>query len=117
MFFSLALDPIMSKLGRIMSKTVSFTGLPSLFLLAALGLGPTVEAGAQLRLQQPETVFPEDFGAIQTVRELPGGVLLVADPLGKALYRVDMTSGTRTVVGREGPVSYTHLTLPTKRIV
>ena len=47
-------------------------------------------------------VFPEDFGAVQTVRELDDGTVLVADPLGGALYRVDMDAETRTQVGSEG---------------
>ena len=40
--------------------------------------------------------------------ELPGGDVLAADPLGKALYRVNMDAGVRTVVGRlgEGPEEY-----------
>ncbi len=59
-------------------------------------------ASAQVRAGQPTAVFPEDFGAIQTVRELPDGRVLVADPLSKALYAVDMAAGTRTVIGREG---------------
>jgi hypothetical protein len=50
----------------------------------------------------PDASFPEDFGTIQTVRELPDGRVLVADPLAKALYAVDMDAGTRVVVGREG---------------
>lgn len=57
---------------------------------------------AQVRLGPPAAIFPEDFGAIQTVRELPDGMVLVADPLSKALYAVDMDRGTRIVIGREG---------------
>ena len=57
---------------------------------------------AQVRLDRPRTTFPEDFGTIQTVRELPDGRVLVADPLGKALYVLDLAAGTRTVVGSEG---------------
>lgn len=53
-------------------------------------------------LGPPDAVFPGDFGYVHTAVELPGGHVLVADPLGKALYRVDMDSGTRTVVGRVG---------------
>jgi hypothetical protein len=52
-------------------------------------------------LGEPSAVFAEDFGSIQTVREVAGG-MLVADPLGGALYFVDMNAGTRTVVGTEG---------------
>lgn len=59
-------------------------------------------AAAQIQLSEPSATFPEDFGAIQTVRELPDGRVLVADPLAKALYLVDLDQGTRTVIGREG---------------
>jgi hypothetical protein len=59
-------------------------------------------ARAQATLGSPTAVFPEDFGAIQTVRELPDGRVLVADPLSNALFAVDMDAGTRTVIGREG---------------
>jgi hypothetical protein len=85
----------MSTLGSISS--ILATGAA----LALLQAGPE-PVGAQIRLDTPAASFPEDFGAIQTVRELPDGRVLVADPLGKALYVVDMTSGRRTVVGREG---------------
>jgi hypothetical protein len=57
---------------------------------------------AQVRLDRPTAAFPEDFGSIQTVRELPDGRVLVADPLGKALYLVDLDAGERSVVGSEG---------------
>lgn len=50
----------------------------------------------------PDAVFPEDFGYVHTAVELPDGHVLVADPLGKALYRVDMDDGTRIVVGGSG---------------
>ena len=53
-------------------------------------------------LGEPTATFPEDFGAIQAVRELADGTVLVADPLGGALYAVDLDSGTRTQVGMEG---------------
>ena len=57
---------------------------------------------AQVRLDQPTATLTDDFGSIQTVRELPDGRVLVADPLGKALYVVDIDAGTRTQVGTEG---------------
>jgi len=64
------------------------------------------EAEAQAAV--PTASFPDDFGSIQTVRELPDGRVLVADPLGKALYIVDLDAGQRTVIGRqgEGPEEY-----------
>jgi hypothetical protein len=61
--------------------------------------GGAADAGGSLG--EPSAVFAEDFGTIQTVREVAGGVL-VADPLGGALYLVDMDAGTRTVIGTEG---------------
>lgn len=75
------------------------------FLTAQLGvltLSAATPLGAQLRLERPRVAFPEDFGTIQTVRELRDGRILVADPLGKALYMLDLSAGTRTVVGSEG---------------
>ena len=59
-------------------------------------------------LGPPQAVFPEDFGFVHAVRELPNGDVLVPDPLGKALYRVDMDAGLRTVIGTlgEGPGEY-----------
>jgi hypothetical protein len=56
----------------------------------------------QVALTAPTASFPEDFGSVQTVRELPDGRVLVADPLGMALFLVDLEAGTRTVVGSEG---------------
>jgi len=82
--------------GRKISTSVAFLGL-----FAILG-SPQGEVSGQVELTQPTATFPEDFGAIQTVRELPDGRVLVADPLSKALYLVDLNAGTRTVVGGEG---------------
>jgi len=59
-------------------------------------------ARAQATLGAPTAVFPEDFGTIGSVRELPDGRVLVADPLSNALYALDMDAGTRVVIGREG---------------
>ena len=72
-----------------------------LAFLAVLA-GPTAQAAAQTPLGRAAATFPEDFGSIQTVRELRDGRLLVADPLGAALYLVDMDAGKRTVVGSKG---------------
>lgn len=69
--------------------------------LAAALTTPPLQA-QEVRLAEPEAAFPEDFGTIQTVRELSDGRVLVADPLGKALYAVDLDAGARAVVGSEG---------------
>jgi hypothetical protein len=76
----------------------------ALFLSLSTGIGILVPRPgvAQVRLDEPDAMISEDFGAIQTVRELPDGRVLVADPLGKALYVVDFDEDTRTVIGREG---------------
>jgi hypothetical protein len=73
-------------------------------LCALVGTGvPAAGLAAQaVPLGEPTAVLADDFGSIQTVRELPDGRVLVADPLGRALYAVDMEAGTRTVIGREG---------------
>jgi len=72
--------------------------LAPLLLLTAI-VSP---ASAQTSLGRPNVKFPEDFGSIQTVRELRDGRLLVADPLAKELYAVDLAAGKRTVVGSQG---------------
>jgi len=64
--------------------------------------GRTEATGAPVGLGEPTGTLADDFGSIQTVREMPDGRVLVADPLGRALYLVDLDAGTRTVVGSEG---------------
>lgn len=78
------------------------TSRAALLLAAACLASAPARAAAQTVLARPNATFPEDFGSIQTVRELRDGRLLVADPLGEALYLVDMDGGKRTVVGSKG---------------
>jgi hypothetical protein len=73
----------------------------ALIILFFLAVFPSTTVG-QVEMGQPAASFPEDFGTIQMVRELPDGRVLVADPLSKALYVVDLDAGTRTIIGREG---------------
>ena len=68
--------------------------------LVAASLAPAL--AAQTSIGRPQARLSDDFGSIQTVRELSDGRVLVADPLGKSLYRVDLDAGSRTVVGSEG---------------
>lgn len=72
------------------------------------GTDDAADARPPIPIGPPDVVFPQDFGYVHAVRELPGGDVLVADPLNKALYRVDMEAGVRTAVGRrgEGPEEY-----------
>ena len=81
----------------------------SALLLVGCGGGQDADAGTAGgssagggSLGAPTAAFPEDFGAIQSVREMPDGSVLVADPLGGALYSVDFDAGTRTQIGTEG---------------
>ena len=74
----------------------------SVAVVALQAAVPGTLTAQAVRLGAPAAVFPEDFGMIQSVRELPDGRVLVADPLGQALYGVDMDGGARTVVGRQG---------------
>lgn len=59
-------------------------------------------------LEGPEAAFDEGFSVVQTVRELPDGRVLVADPLGQTLVVVDMDAGTMETLGRvgQGPREY-----------
>lgn len=56
--------------------------------------GPTLTKDAE---------FPEGFGLLSSVRELPDGRVMVADPLGQILAILDMDSGKMEILGREGP--------------
>jgi len=66
---------------------------------AVVAGGSSADGGS---LGAPTAAFPEDFGAIQSVREMPDGSVLIADPLGGALYSVDLDAATRTQIGTEG---------------
>ena len=66
---------------------------------------PNAAAQAQvpeLRLTSPDATFPQEFGFVRGVRELPDGRVLVADGPGQVLALVDFTAGTADTIGREG---------------
>lgn len=79
--------------------------LPLAFLLAA---GCAADSGmptsSAVATQDAELVtrIADSFGFVQSVRELPDGRVLVADPLGGLLVRLDITTGAMENVGREG---------------
>ncbi len=56
----------------------------------------------QRHLTEPDAAYPEALGMIQTVRALPDGRVLVADPLGQVLVAIDMDAGTSDTIGRRG---------------
>jgi hypothetical protein len=88
-------------------RTASAVPGAALIMLAACGGGDPPSSGGSedssvRSFGAPEASFPDDFGAIQTVLERPDGSVLVADPLGGALYVADLDSGTREQIGQEG---------------
>lgn len=76
-------------------------------LLAVLAFGAPGTA-QNVSMDSPTSVFPEAFSVIQTVRELPDGRVLVADPLGQALVVVDFGASSADTLGRvgQGPAEY-----------
>ena len=65
-------------------------------------------ADGTVRLAEPEAVFDQALSVVQTVREMPDGRVLVADPLGQVLLLVDMDAGAADTLGTvgEGPDEY-----------
>ena len=61
-----------------------------------------------VRLGEPEAAFDQALSVVQTVREMPDGRVLVADPLGQVLLLVDLDAGTADTLGTmgEGPDEY-----------
>ena len=61
-----------------------------------------------VQLGEPEAVYPEPFAVVSTVREFADGRVLVADPLGQVVVRLDLDAGTADTIGAvgEGPDEY-----------
>ena len=54
------------------------------------------------RLAAPDARFPEAFGSVSGLLELPDGRVMVADGLGQVLVVVDMGAGQADTIGRPG---------------
>lgn len=68
-----------------------------------LPLSMAADAGAQRPVPLAHrSTFPESFGFLQNIREMPDGRVMAADPLGGLLALLDLDRGTATRVGREG---------------
>lgn len=80
----------------------------ALALVSAAACGGEGVEGDRTGLGPPQATLEHEFAVIQTVRELPDGRVLVADPLGQTLLVADMDAGTTVSVGRvgEGPDEY-----------
>jgi len=73
-------------------------------LSAALALCviPTQAPAQQTITLTPAGSYPESFGYMNWVRELPDGRVMVADALGQVLVAVDLASGKADTLGRVG---------------
>jgi hypothetical protein len=49
-----------------------------------------------------EATYPEPFSFLSSVREMPDGTLLAADPLSQVLLRLDLQTGTADTLGQVG---------------
>lgn len=80
----------------------------ALALVSAGACGGEGAEGDRTGLGPVQAALEQEFAVIQTVRELPDGRVLVADPLGQTLVVADMDAGTITAVGQvgEGPAEY-----------
>jgi hypothetical protein len=74
-----------------------------LLTLALIGLGvaPLI-AQTPVPLGRAEATLEEPFTLVSSVRELPGGKVIVVDARDKTIQLFDMRSGTATQIGREG---------------
>lgn len=74
----------------------------------ALIFFPASSTAQDVTLDAPDVTFPESYSFIQTVREMPDGRVLWADPLGQALVLGDLDAAIADTLGRvgEGPAEY-----------
>ncbi|NIM50195.1 MAG: hypothetical protein GTN62_07630 [Gemmatimonadales bacterium] len=80
----------------------------SIGALAVLVLGSAQAQAPERRLDKAEVSFPQEFGSVRGVRELPDGRVLVADGMGQALVVLDLATGKADTIGRpgQGPEEY-----------
>lgn len=72
------------------------------------GSGAGADGLQVVPLGQADAVYGEPFSVVSTVRELPDGRVVVADPLGQVVVRIDLGTGAADTVGAvgEGPAEY-----------
>ncbi|MGQ0766392.1 MAG: hypothetical protein ACT4OZ_12085 [Gemmatimonadota bacterium] len=72
-------------------------------IATAVILVPVAANGQRaLTLERPVVVSTEQFGLVNSVRELSNGSMLVADPLGGDLWLLDAGLRSQRKIGREG---------------
>ncbi len=70
--------------------------------------GGAADGSPVAQLGGAEAVWEAAFAVVSTVRELPGGRVLVADPLGQVVVSLDMDAGVADTIGGVGggPAEY-----------
>ena len=66
------------------------------------GGGGGAEAAGTVAMLELDAAYPDPFSFLASVRELPDGRLLAADPLSQVLLRVDMDAEVADTLGRVG---------------
>jgi len=70
--------------------------------LAALFVTVPLAAQAPVRLDRAEAEFAEAFSSLIGLRELPNGMVIVADRLEQTVALLDFRTGDMTTIGRQG---------------
>jgi hypothetical protein len=86
---------------RIPSTALLPTVVTALALVSA-PWGARPAAAQTVTLGSPTAEYLEGLSFVQSLREMPDGRLLVADPLAQELFFLDMDSGTVQSIGRPG---------------
>ncbi len=100
--------------GTLALTTLSFLGATACGELEEGGDGSPAGRGARaqgvrgIELSDPARAFPESYSYIQSIRELPDGLVMWADPLGQALVVADLDAERADTLGRvgQGPEEY-----------
>ncbi|HEV8122823.1 MAG TPA: hypothetical protein VGP80_01140 [Gemmatimonadales bacterium] len=78
-------------------------------IVGAMAVSKVSAQGApERRLTTPDAKFAHEFSAINGIRELPDGRVLVSDGIDQVVLRVDMKTGRADTLGRtgQGPGEY-----------
>jgi hypothetical protein len=99
--------PARQRRSRAGASTAAVPSTAIALTVGAMAVAAAVAAAAPAAGQAAQQLvhratFPESFGLVQAVQELPDGRVLVADPVGGMLVALDLASGSMTTVGREG---------------
>ena len=87
---------------------VAVVGAAGIVALGACAGEDAGGAGEVVQLGEVEAVYDEAFSVVSTVREMPDGRAVVADPLSQVLLLIDLDAGAADTLGGvgEGPREY-----------